>query len=102
MDSSILDFFLKGDTSLEAVGQECPVTWLASSGWKDLLCLSNLNPVCSELLKDFTADSSEWNTWYNLETPEMVPMPHGYTERIDPLVALCVMRCLRPDRLLTT
>ena len=34
-----LDFFLKGDTSLDAVARPSPAPWLVASGWKDLLCL---------------------------------------------------------------
>jgi hypothetical protein len=39
-----LDFFLKGDTSLDATERKCPVAWLIASGWKDLNCLAKLVP----------------------------------------------------------
>ncbi len=31
-----LDFFLKGNTSLDAVARENPYSWLSANGWKDL------------------------------------------------------------------
>jgi dynein heavy chain len=31
-----LDFFLKGNTSLEPVAREKPFPWLSMNGWKDL------------------------------------------------------------------
>jgi dynein heavy chain len=31
-----LDFFLKGNTSLDPVEQKKPATWLADNGWKDI------------------------------------------------------------------
>merc|ERR1711871_955925 len=99
LEQPILDFFLKGDTSLDDVVEVNPTDWLSATGWKDLLCLSGLKPVIAELVKDFTADPSTWKEWYDLETPETVDMPLGYKEKInDMLVSLCVMRCFRPDR----
>jgi dynein heavy chain len=63
LDAALLDFFLKGDTSLEAVGEACPCAWLALSGWKDLLCLASLAPVCAELVAEFKANSAVWKEW---------------------------------------
>ncbi|POM59710.1 hypothetical protein PHPALM_31519 [Phytophthora palmivora] len=58
-----LDFFLKGDTSLDAASQPKPedITWISGAGWKDLLCLSKLgeseseggNSVFGSLMSDF-------------------------------------------------
>jgi dynein heavy chain len=31
-----LDFFLKGNTSLDAVEMKKPYTWLSDNGWKDI------------------------------------------------------------------
>jgi dynein heavy chain len=98
LEASVLDFFLKGDTSLDLVSEPCPVTWLISSGWKDLLFFSELGDECAELVKDFKLQKDVWKTWYDLEAPETVPLPGDYTSRLSPLRRLCVMRCFRPDR----
>jgi len=31
-----LDFFLKGNTSLEGVSRQKPYKWLSEGGWKDM------------------------------------------------------------------
>jgi hypothetical protein len=31
-----LDFFLKGNTSLEEVEDRCPANWISVAGWKDI------------------------------------------------------------------
>lgn len=98
LESPVLDFFLKGDTSLDAVSESCPATWLVSSGWKDLICLSTLGEAFAELLKDFKLNTSVWKAWYDLETPEAVPIPNDFTDKLTPLRRLAVMRCFRPDR----
>lgn len=95
-----LDFFLKGDTSLDAASQPKPesITWMSPAGWKDLLCLSKLNDSFSTLLPEFTKNTSEWKTWYDLEAPEMSDLPCGYTDKISSLQKLLVFRCFRQDR----
>ncbi|KAJ1434470.1 dynein heavy chain 10 axonemal [Ochromonadaceae sp. CCMP2298] len=98
LEAPVLDFFLKGDTSLEGVGQACPVAWLVGSGWKDLLCLGGLNDRYGEMLKHFQANLSQWKDWYDLESPETVPIPGGFHTLLSPMQRLGVMRCFRPDR----
>jgi dynein heavy chain len=99
LESTILDFFLKGDTSLDAVTEVSPASsWMNGSQWKDLLYLATLSDVFSDLLKDFRSNTMVWKEWYDLESPEAVPIPSKFHEKLTPLQRLAVMRCFRPDR----
>lgn len=98
LDMPVLDFFLKGDTSLEGVSDKCPVTWMTASCWKDLVCLSQINPTFADVLRDLKSNTSLWKSWYDLETPEASKYPSGFSEKLDALQKLAVMRCFRPDR----
>jgi dynein heavy chain len=98
LELPILDFFLKGDTSLEGVSEPSPVNWLMGSGWKDLLCLGAINETFGELLSEFKGNTQVWKDWYDLEAPEFELLPCGFTEKISPLGKLAVCRCFRPDR----
>jgi dynein heavy chain len=98
LDKQVLDFFLKGDTSLEAVKERCPAAWLIGSGWKDLLCLKGLREAFKDLFNDFMINTYKWKAWYDLETPETEDLPSGLSEKLSPLQKLAVMRCFRPDR----
>ena len=40
-----LDFFLKGNTSLDAIEQKKPAPWLSDNGWKDIQRLETLGEV---------------------------------------------------------
>jgi len=40
-----LDFFLKGNTSLDAIEQKKPAPWLSENGWKDIQRLETLGEV---------------------------------------------------------
>ena len=98
LDKSILDFFLKGDTSLESSREASPAHWLVASCWKDLLCLKSLHAVFADLVADFSSNTAMWKAWYDLETPEVEPLPSGFSDKLDPLQKLASMRCFRPDR----
>jgi len=45
MNRKELDFFLKGNTSLDDVDDPCPGTWISVSGWKDIQMLEATNDV---------------------------------------------------------
>jgi len=60
--------------------------------------MSNLNSNFLDLYRDFKANVPVWKAWYDLETPETVPIPNGFTGKLTPLERLAVMRCFRPDR----
>ncbi|TYZ50849.1 hypothetical protein PybrP1_008863 [[Pythium] brassicae (nom. inval.)] len=95
-----LEFFLKGDTSLDAASQPKPepLTWMSMAGWKDLLCLGKLNESFGALLPDFLANMGEWKRWYDLEAPEASALPCGYSDQLSSLQKLLVFRCFRQDR----
>ena len=65
-----LDFFLKGNTSLDAVQREKPYAWMASNGWKDLQRLVTLGDTWKKLVDDIENNGREWKEWYDLESPE--------------------------------
>jgi len=98
LDSNVLSFFLKGDTSLDAVAEKCPAEWMGASNWKDLLCMGEISEVYGSLVKSFKSNQDPWKTWYDLESPESVPIPMGFTDQMTNLQRLSVMRCFRPDR----
>ena len=52
LNKTELDFFLKGNTSLEAASKEKPFTWVSNNGWKDLLRLSTLGASWNNILPD--------------------------------------------------
>ena len=39
-----MDFFLKGNTSLEKVSQKKPYDWIADATWQDIIKLSEIKP----------------------------------------------------------
>jgi dynein heavy chain len=100
LNRSELDFFLKGDMSLEPSTRVCPAHWLPEKGWKDLLALSKLGSTTAwaEILESFEADPQIWRAWFDLEQPEASDLPADFQDKINPFQRLLIIRCLRPDR----
>lgn len=100
MSRPLLDFFLKGDTSLEPPNRPSPASWLVSTNWKDLMAAANLAPCFDEIRRHLEANESEWRSWYDLEAPEAagVELPVAAAVKLSPLERLCIIRCFRPDR----
>jgi dynein heavy chain len=96
------DFYIKGNPSLEKVQRPNPHKWLTDSGWKDMQLLSELAPSLKNICDDVAKNGDAWKHWYDGEDPENKPMPNGYDESVDPFKQMLIVRCFRPDRMITT
>lgn len=76
------DFFLKGNTSLDEV-EEKPHSWMSDIGWKDAVKLDSMGDVFDGLVQNIKSNEKVWKNWYDLETPEMSPMPCGYDGKLN-------------------
>jgi dynein heavy chain len=72
LNKTELDFFLKGNTSLEAVEMKKPYPWLTENGWKDIQRLEGLGggECWNGLIDALRNNGPIWKTWYDLEMPE--------------------------------
>ena len=98
LDAAELDFFLKGDVSLDQSSIEKPFEWIEAQSWKDIVKLSTLGPVFSNLPQNISSNEREWYKWFKLDTPEIGLLPSGYSERLSTFQQLCLLRCFRIDR----
>jgi len=92
-----LDFFLKGNTSLDEVEPK-PFRWLTNNGWKDAVKLDSMGGVWEGFLETIKKNEKAWKDWYDLEAPEMSPMPCGFDKKLDKFQALLICRIFRNDR----
>ncbi|XP_073386148.1 dynein-1-alpha heavy chain, flagellar inner arm I1 complex isoform X3 [Physcomitrium patens] len=95
-----LDFFLKGNLSLEKALKPNPFpAWFSEQGWQDMTALFALAPTFHELGLHFEDHEEEWQAWYNEARPEAMPMPGGFSEKLETFEQLMVLRCFRIDRI---
>nr|AML30863.1 axonemal inner arm dynein heavy chain 7 [Marsilea vestita] len=94
-----LDFFLKGNLSLEKSQKRKPYDWLPEQGWQDIVQMVTLGPQFAALGEHFENNEAEWRDWYEYEKPEEIPLPGGFNEKLKTLEQLLVLRCFRIDRI---
>jgi len=92
-----LDFFLKGNLSLEK-SEPPPHPWIPEKAWHDVMRLTRLGERFQSLGESIKEDGAEWQKWYDLDAPEAVELPSGYSSTLDRLEQMCVLRCFRTDR----
>uniref|UniRef100_A0ABI7Z6S1 Dynein axonemal heavy chain 10 n=2 Tax=Felis catus TaxID=9685 RepID=A0ABI7Z6S1_FELCA len=94
-----LDFFLKGNISLEKSHRKKPCAWLSDQGWEDIMLLSEtFSDSFGNLPDDVEKHPAVWQEWYDLDSLEQFPFPLGYDSSITPFQKLLILRCFRVDR----
>lgn len=95
-----LDFFLKGNTSLDEVERRKPYAWITDNGWKDMQKLDTLGDSWNGLVHSIESSHDAWKDFYDLAAPEINTIPGGFNERLSKFQILLLMRVLRPDRVI--
>ncbi|XP_043925694.1 dynein axonemal heavy chain 10 [Protopterus annectens] len=94
-----LDFFLKGNISLEKSKRKKPWPWLNDQSWEDIIRLAGLfSDTFGSLPDDIEKHEKEWKQWYDLDAPEQNPFPLIYKENLNSFQKLLLLRCFRVDR----
>ncbi|KAI5737115.1 hypothetical protein M8J76_010191 [Diaphorina citri] len=78
-------------------GVSSPVDFLTNTLWGGVRALSNLEEF-KNLDKDIEAAAKRWKKYIEGETPEKDKLPQEWKNK-SALQRLCIMRCLRPDRM---
>jgi dynein heavy chain len=103
VDAEELDFFLKGQVSLDKAARKKPNTWMSDQGWEDLVKLGSFEGEGKEgfetLVDDVDKNEAVWKAWYDLDAPEVAEFPMGYSEKLTPFQKMCLLRCFHVDRI---
>eukprot|EP00727_Mastigamoeba_balamuthi_P006867 m51a1_g2800 putative dynein heavy chain axonemal (4501) ;mRNA; f:77561-92205 len=92
-----LDFFLRGNTSLEKPKKKPPLASMTEQGFRDFLCLCSLGGDFAELEKHVDDNADLWRAWVELEEPEDAPPPLTLKENRN-FGLLMLLRVFRIDR----
>lgn len=94
-----LDFFLKGNISLEKSSRTKPFPWFPDQGWEDIQRLMTVTPEAfSSLADDIERNGQAWKEWNDHDAPESAPFPGKYEESLTDFQRLLLLRCFRVDR----
>ncbi|CAF1153283.1 unnamed protein product [Adineta ricciae] len=95
-----LDFFIKGNLSLEKSKRKKPFAWIQDQTWEDCVRLARDFSQFTTLLDDVENHEHDWKKWYDSDTPEQEEhFPMNYSERLTPFQNLMMLRCFRVDRI---
>ncbi|RKO94585.1 dynein heavy chain and region D6 of dynein motor-domain-containing protein [Blyttiomyces helicus] len=89
-----LDFLLRGP---RVVNVNSPFDWLSHASWGMIKALSNLETFRT-LSSDIEGSSKQWKKYCENECPENEKLPQEWKNK-SPMQKLCILRCLRPDRM---
>jgi dynein heavy chain len=92
--SAELDFLLRYPYT---PGMGSPVDFIGGVSWGGVTALANLNDL-KYLDKDIESSPNRWKKYVELEAPEKDKLPGEWKTKTS-LQRLCIMRCLRPDRM---
>merc|ERR1719201_3123212 len=90
-----LDFLLKAPTAPNAV---TPVDFLSNISWGNIKVLSQLEAFAN-FDRDVEGSAKRWKKFCESEVPEKEKFPGEWKNKTS-MQRLCMMRCLRPDRML--
>ncbi|XP_041455872.1 dynein heavy chain 10, axonemal-like [Lytechinus variegatus] len=93
-----LDFFIKGNLSLEKNRRSRPHKWIPEQGWEDVMKLTELADVFHTLPDDLEKNEKIWKEWYDQDAPEQVAFPMKYKDGLNEFQRLLLLRCFRVDR----
>lgn len=93
-----MDFFLKGNTSLDDVERRKPYSWISDNGWKDIQKLETLGESWNGFIHSLEQNGKEWEAWYDGTSPEEAILPGGFSDKLNKFQILLLMRVLRADR----
>ncbi|UYV64229.1 DNAH9 [Cordylochernes scorpioides] len=94
IDPEELDFLLRYPAVPNLTS---PVDFLSSLGWGGIKALANMDEF-KNLDKEIEGSAKRWKKFVDSECPEKEKFPQEWKNKTS-LQKLCMMRCLRPDRM---
>ena len=97
IDAEEWRFFLSASSGgVENVKNPAP-EWLTSQVWTPLCSLSRL-PAFIGIAASIAGDIQQWRAYFDSADPHSEPIPGKWGNKLNRFQALCVLRCVRPDK----
>jgi len=90
-------FFLSGSSGATDNTPNPAPQWLTSQIWTPLTSLSRL-PAFTGISATVGGDIDKWRAYFDSPDPHSEPIPGQWSEKLNRFQALCVLRCVRPDK----
>ena len=95
------DFFCRGGVVLDRSNQKQNQhdDWINEITWDNINEIENIESFHG-LMDSFDKNSGMWKEWFTSSKPEETKLPDNWHEKLNSLQKMCIIRALRPDRLL--
>eukprot|EP00965_Chrysotila_dentata_P092804 3064457-Pleurochrysis_carterae.AAC.1 len=90
-------FFLSGSSGSKVDEPNPDESWLTAAVWGSLTSLAKL-PEFDGICKTVKTQLLAWRAYFDSSETHIEPIPSGWQQKLDPLQRLCVLRCVRPDK----
>jgi len=90
-------FFLSGSSGASDTVVNPAPNWITSQIWTPLTSLSRL-PAFVGIAGTVGGDIDKWRTYFDSPDPHSEPIPGRWGDKLNRFQALCVLRCVRPDK----
>merc|ERR1711871_307221 len=97
IDPSEWRFLISGQASTDVDLENPDSTWIDDQACGEICNMSGLDRM-KGFADDFKTRLSEWRAHYDSETPQTDALPGQWDASLESLQKLCVLRCLRPDK----
>jgi len=81
------------------VKNESPGGWIGASIWSEAVALEEGMASFEGFASNLMKNSEEWKRIFDSEMVHREELPCGYAEKLSMLEKLCVLRCIRPDKI---
>ena len=97
------DFLLTGTAPASAahtadIPAKPDKAWITERMWAELSTLTSISSALGSLAVNVAKNPSEWQRIYDSNEPHNEPVPAPVGDALTPFQRLCLLRCLRPDR----
>jgi len=94
-----MDCILKGGAALDINSvRKKPAPWLPDTVWLNCVAASDM-PGMTDFADSIYRSEQQWKTWFDLEAPEVAPIP-DFEERATSFQRALIIRLMRQDRTL--
>lgn len=101
VDAAEWKFLLTGGIGAGSVVAQNPdLTWIGEKCWSEILRISDF-PQFMGFSKEFVDSVLEWRRLFDSLDPQNVPLPGRWDNQLNGFQKLMVLRCMRPDKILT-
>ncbi|NXG35216.1 DYH7 protein, partial [Dromaius novaehollandiae] len=91
-------FLLTGGVGLKNKYKNPDPSWLPDKSW-DELCRAAEIPAFKGLRSHVSENTGEWQKIYDSKEPQSFPLPKQFSNTLNELQKMIILRCLRPDKI---